>query len=135
MQRKYKTNGDRRMIPIFPQIKDLLIEMKSQAAGDFIFGDSEPIETSHLNRLLQSELKRIPELKKINFHGLRHTFCSFVDSTGMNRRIVSEIMGHRDLSTTNRYSHVSNQTLGSEVSKWFENQNQQNSNKVLLEVV
>lgn len=125
-------NGDKRIIPIFPQIKELLIDMKSQATGEFVFGNDESIETSHLNRLLQSELEKIPELKKVNFHGLRHTFCSFVDSTGMNRRIVAEIMGHRDLSTTNRYSHVSNQTLGFEVSKWFEKQNQQNSNKVSL---
>lgn len=49
-----------------------------------------------------------------------------------DRRIVSEIMGHRDLNTTNRYSHVSNQTLGSEVTKWFEKQNQQHSNNVDL---
>jgi integrase len=125
-------NGDRRTIPILPEIKDLLLRLKANATGEFVFGNQEPLETSHLNRLLQSELKKIPNLKKINFHGLRHTFCSYVDSTGMNRRIVSEIMGHRDLNTTNRYSHVSNQTLALEVTKWIEKQNQQQSNKVAL---
>lgn len=126
-------NGDRRMIPIFPQIKDMLLKMKEDATGSFLFGGASPMEPSHFNRILQTELNNFPMPKKgVNFHGLRHTFCSFIDSTGMNRRIVAEIMGHRDLSTTNRYSHVSNQTLGSEVSKWFEGQSKQRVSNIGL---
>lgn len=93
------------------------------------------MDPGHFSRLLKQELKRIPELKPIHFHGLRHTFCSFLDSTGMNRRIVSEIMGHRDLSTTDRYSHVSNQTLGYETTRWSQELSQQNSNNISLSVV
>lgn len=125
-------NGDRRLIPIFPQIRETLLNLQSKATGNFVFGNSEPLETSHLNRSLKVELSRMTNLKPINFHGLRHTFCSYLDSTGMSRRIVSEIMGHRDLNTTNRYSHVSNQTIGFEVTKWFEAQNQQQSSKISL---
>ncbi len=128
-------NGDRRMISIFPQIREMMIKMQRTATGEFVFGGDAPIESSHWNRTLQAELRRIPQIKKINFHGLRHTFCSYIDSTGMNRRIVAEIMGHRDLSTTDRYSHVSNQTLGSEVSRWAEKQIQQNSNNILSEAL
>jgi integrase len=125
-------NNERRMIPIFPQIRDMLLEIKSKAQGEFVFGGAEPIETSHLSRVLKQDLKQIPQLKRVTFHGLRHSFCSFIDSTGLPRRIVAEIMGHRDLNTTNRYSHVSNQTMSNEISNWLEKQNQQNSNKVSL---
>lgn len=126
-------NGDRRLVPIFPQIFDMLKELKENSNGPFVFGGHEPRETSHFNRLLQQDLKSFSTpIKRINFHGLRHTFCSYIDSTGMNRRIVSEIMGHRDLATTNRYSHVSNQTLGSEVSKWCEKQSQQRLSNISL---
>ena len=55
-----------------------------------------------------------------------------IDSTGMSRRVVSQIMGHKDASTTDRYSHVSDQTLGSEVMKWTENQSKQDSSKISL---
>jgi site-specific recombinase XerD len=51
----------------------------------------------------------------------------------MPRRIVAAIMGHKDLNTTNRYSHVNDQMIGSEYGRWLEQQvqkNQQNSNKV-----
>lgn len=38
-------------------------------------------------------------------------------------------MGHRDLATTNRYSRLSNQTLGSDFLDWLKKQIQQRSNK------
>lgn len=129
--RETTKNGTSRVIPIFPYLRDLILEMNPKAAGDYVFGGVSPIDPSHFSRMLKQDLKKIPELKKINFHGLRHTFCSYLDSTGMNRRIVSEIMGHKDLATTNRYSHVSNQVLGHEVSRWVQDQNRQNSSKIL----
>lgn len=130
--RETTKNGENRMIPIFPELRELILKMKEVASGEFVFGGSEPLDPSHFSRLLQQDLKKIPELKKINFHGLRHTFCSYLDSTGMNRRIVAEIMGHRDLSTTDRYSHVSNQVLGFEVTRWTENRSKQNTNNISL---
>ncbi len=125
-------NGENRMVPIFPELRILILEMKQGATGPFVFGGHEPLEPSHFSRLLQKDLKKIPQLPQINFHSLRHTFCSYIDSTGMNRRIVAEIMGHKDLSTTDRYSHVSNQTLGLEVNRWIENKNKQNPNNICL---
>ncbi len=50
----------------------------------------------------------------------------------MSRRIVSEIMSHRDLNTTNRYSHVNDQTLGIEVAHWNEIRSQQKTNNLEL---
>ncbi len=129
--RETTKNGDRRTIPIFPDLRELILEMKADARGEYVFGGEAPLDPSHFARLLKQELRKIPQLKPINFHGLRHTFCSYLDSTGMNRRIVSEIMGHRDLTTTDRYSHVSNQALGYEVSRWVRDQSQQNSSKIL----
>lgn len=121
-------NGKIRTIPIFPQIREMLLEMKSKATGEFVFGDTEPIEISHLSRTLAQDLKKISAVRRITVHQLRHSFCSFLDSTGMSRRIVSEILGHADLATTNRYSHVNNKMMGNEVVRWFQSQNQQNSN-------
>lgn len=130
--RETTKNGENRMIPIFPELRALICEMKQKDTGVFVFGGEKPHEPAHFSRNLEADLEKIPNLKKINFHGLRHTFCSYLDSTGMNRRIVAEIMGHRDLSTTDRYSHVSNQTLGLEVTRWFESRSKQNSSKVSL---
>lgn len=118
-------NGFQRTIPLLPDAKDILLNMKLSAEGEFVFGGARPIETSHLSRMLANDLKKIPNIKSVTFHGLRHSFCSYVDATGLPRRIVSEIMGHKDMNITNRYSHVSSQTMSNEVSHWLTRQNQQ----------
>lgn len=123
-------NGDRRIIPIFFECRTALQKLKASSTSEFVFGGLEAVDSSHFNRQLQSALKRLPQLPRVTFHGLRHSFCSYLDSTGMSRRIVSEIMGHRDLNTTNRYSHVNNQMLGFEVSRWLTEQNKQKSSNL-----
>lgn len=122
-------NGDKRIIPLLPEAREVLERLRG-SVGKFVFGNgANPMDSSHFNRQLQTALKKI-QIPMISFHGLRHSFCSYLDSTGMPRRIVSEIIGHRDLNTTNRYSHVSNQMIGTETSLWLEKQSKQNSNKL-----
>jgi len=128
-------NGDRRTVPILPEVKEILLRLQKDKQSEFVFGGAVPLDSSHFNRQLQSALKKLDQIPKIPFHGLRHSFCSYLDATGMSRRIVSEIMGHRDLNTTNRYSHVNNQMLGYEVSRWLETQNQQKTNKLVVACV
>ncbi len=123
------------MIPISSELRALIIAMKSKASGEFVFGGDQPLEPAHFGRSLLQDLNKVPTLKKINFHGLRHTFCTHLDSTGLPRRIVAEIMGHRDLSTTDRYSHVSNPIMGMEFGQWLENQSKQHLSNILEVVI
>jgi integrase len=48
----------------------------------------------------------IPE-GHVTFHQLRHCFCSHAQMQGVSPRTVQQWMGHKDLKTTLRYSHVS----------------------------
>jgi len=44
-------------------------------------------------------------------HILRHTFCSLLAAKGANMRMVQELVGHRDLALTQRYTHVTSEGL------------------------
>ena len=41
------------------------------------------------------------------FHILRHTFCSHLAMRGAPARAIQELAGHKDLSTSQRYMHLS----------------------------
>ena len=44
----------------------------------------------------------------LHFHDLRHTFCSNLILSGSDLKDVKEMIGHRDLKMTDRYSHLTN---------------------------
>lgn len=50
---------------------------------------------------------RIANLANGGIHILRHTFCSHLAMRGAPARAIQELAGHRDLSTTQKYMHLS----------------------------
>ena len=46
-------------------------------------------------------------LSDVHFHDLRHTFASLLAMNNVNSKALSELLGHRDLTMTARYSHLS----------------------------
>lgn len=50
--------------------------------------------------------KKISDIHNFHFHDLRHTFCSNARLAGADLKDVKDMIGHRDLSMTDRYSHI-----------------------------
>ena len=50
---------------------------------------------------------RIAGITNLHFHDLRHTFCSNLLLSGAGLKDVKEMIGHADISMTDRYSHLS----------------------------
>ncbi len=60
-------------------------------------------------KVVQGLVARAARRAKIKpgVHTLRHTFCSHLAMRGAPARAIQELAGHQDLSTTQRYMHLS----------------------------
>ena len=61
-------------------------------------------------KMVQDHVRRAARragLEKSGVHMLRHTFCSHLAMRGAPARAIQELAGHQDLSTTQRYMHLS----------------------------
>lgn len=53
---------------------------------------------------------------RLHFHSLRHSCASWLIQSGVSIYIVSKILGHCDVSTTQIYSHIDQNSLASAVN-------------------
>lgn len=109
--------GKERRVPMslaaVETIQDWLIsrpEVTGELSGAALFLNSKG------GRLGTRDVRRVLDERSVNPthpHALRHTYATHLLDGGADLRSVQELLGHSDVATTQRYTHVSKERLRS----------------------
>ena len=109
--------GGQRIVPLFGKVKTVLKrylgflnQLKRPTKSLFLFPSNSKFGHLTRNRFFQI-LKNLGkeihlDLNRISPHVLRHSFASHLLSRGVDLRIIQESLGHKDISTTQIYTHI-----------------------------
>lgn len=116
---KTKNASSRRVYPMLPEIRAILLEAKERdsinkslfgneyAINDYVFkwDDGRPYDPDFISRKFRQLLQQYG-LPRIRFHDLRHSCASMLYEMGYDLKDIMEWLGHSDIKMTgNLYAH------------------------------
>jgi integrase len=104
-------SGKVRHIPMSDLLVEFLINLRNDATSEYLFiNESTGKPFTNFFWAWDSARKKanMPELR---VHDLRHSFASFLVNGGRSLYEVQKILGHSQIKTTQRYAHLSNDSL------------------------
>jgi integrase/recombinase XerC len=85
--------------------------LHKSGAAVFLNKNGGPLNVRSVGRILEKHLLRAGLDPRSTPHTLRHTFATHLLDAGADIRGVQELLGHKNLATTQIYTHVSTQRL------------------------
>jgi len=98
-------NGERREIPINQTLRDALSKITRRLDSPYVFTDENGSRFKDIKKGFNAACRRAG-IKDFHFHDLRHIFASHLVMVGVDITTIKELLGHKTLSMTLRYTHL-----------------------------
>ena len=117
VQAGYEKNGEGRNVPMNQVLTATLKAVKLQGAeGGQVFCSRKGTPYRSFRTAFERAVRKAG-VQDFTFHDLRHTFASRLVMAGVGLPTVKELLGHKDITMTLRYAHLSSDHKQAAVKK------------------
>jgi len=108
---EFNKSGKTRHVPLSQGALSLLTKLPRQEGNDYLF--PSPKTGKPFVSIFHSwdTARRKAGLQDVRIHDLRHSFASYVINAGHSLYEVQKLLGHTQVKTTQRYAHLSQESL------------------------
>jgi len=105
--------GNKALLAIDHYLLHFRQKADSENSTLFVSKTGQPIDRITIWRAIKEYATRCGIEKNVSPHTLRHSFATHLLANGADLRLIQDMLGHEDIATTDRYTHISNDRLQS----------------------
>ncbi|NCN39392.1 MAG: tyrosine-type recombinase/integrase [Candidatus Aenigmarchaeota archaeon] len=105
--------GDKERVVFLHKKLIKMLKFYGTKKDGFIFTSQkdEKYNKRTIQQIVKSASKKAGIKKKVTPHTLRHSFATHLLESGADIRYIQQLLGHKDLKTTQIYTHVANKDI------------------------
>ncbi|MFC2157551.1 tyrosine-type recombinase/integrase [Acidobacteriota bacterium] len=109
-------NNESRIIPINKTLYNEFERLCGKKRGEYVFANPDGQPYGDIKKGFTGAVRRAG-IEDFRFHDLRHTFASYLVMSGVDLRTVQQLLGHKDLKMTMRYSQLSSKHVQESIER------------------
>jgi site-specific recombinase XerD len=113
--RVHGKGGRTRLVVLPEMVFAALLELPT--GGEYALGGERPLDTRKAYEMVRRGGQLAQLMKPLHPHALRHSYATHLLTSGADLRVLQELLGHRSLAATQKYTHLSMDHLARALEK------------------